>query len=415
MAEKSTDAIESTRGIAALRHRDFAIFSVAKLLVLTSHHMLLIAVGYQIYDITGDALALAYTNLVMIAPTFLFALVTGYVCDRYDRRLVVLGGYTCMALTAACLWLLTELDLAASGWVYATLLLNGTARAFFNPATNALIPNLVPANCFANSVAWNTTGTKTSQIVGPMLGGLIYLLGPDMVYATSAVGCLAGVLLCTLIAPREAGSKSKRTNLRELLAGVVYVYRTKVILGAILLDVVVILSAGVTAVLPIIARDVLEIGPAGAGLLRSAMAMGGLAAALVMTRFPVTFRAGLMMFIGDAVLCMTAIVMGVSTWLALSIVTMAVMGMADMLAINIRQTLIQVATPNDMRGRVAAVSTIAGNSGYELGGFRAGLATGLFGIVPALVVGGAVGLALLLVCWKAFPDLARVQRADKLA
>ena len=413
-ADQSSSDIQSARGFAALRHREFATFAFSKLLIFGAHHMLLVAVGYQIYDLTGDALALAYVNLVMVLPTFYFALFTGYVSDRVDRRTILVVGYAGMAAAAAVVWGFSVFGMVASGWIYVAFFINGTARAFFNPATNAIIPSLVPMDCFPNAITWNTVATKSAQIGGPALGGIIYLIGPEVVYITSAVFSVIGVLCVAGIAARPVEFSGKRIDLTELLAGIVFVYRKKILLGAIALDLIVILTASVHAVLPIIAKDILEVGPAGAGILRSAMASGGLLAALALTRFPIYNRAGLIMFMGDAVLTICAILSGLSTWFPLTLGAMVCLGAADMLSINIRLTLIQVATPNDMRGRVSAVSTVAGNSGYELGGFRAGLVAGLVGIVPSIVAGGLVGLVLVGLCWKAFPELTRVRRADRL-
>ena len=404
---------DNTRGFAALRHRDFLIFVLSKWAVFTSHHMLMVAVGYQIYDLTGDALFFAYVNLVMVLPTFLFAPFTGLVSDRFDRRNVLAVGFFFMGVATFAVCGLSLAGLVTSAWIYAALFLNATSRAFFNPSTNAIIPNLVPMECFPNAVAWNTICTKVGQIGGPAIGGAIYLLGPEWVYSSSAVLCMLGALGVMFIQARGASAKGKGFNIDELLAGLLYVYRKKLLLGAIMLDLTVILTATVNAILPIIAIDLLAVGPAGAGLLRSALAFGGVCSALIMVRFPVTGRAGVIMFAGDAVLAAGAIVLGFSTVFSLSLFIMCVMGMAEMFSTNIRHTLIQVATPNDMRGRVAAVATIAGNSSHEIGGFRSGLFTAFLGIQTAIVLGGILGLVMVGVCWKVFPDLVRVQRVDR--
>lgn len=401
-------------GFAALSHREFTIFAGSKLLAYSSHHMLVIAVGYQIYDLTGDAMALAYISLVMVCPTFLFALFTGYVSDRFDRRAVLVGGYGCMALSGSALWVISNLDLIASNWVYAALFINGTARAFVNPAMNAIIPNLVPKHDFPNAMTWNMVITRITQIGGPALGGFIYLLGPEVVYATTAISCTIGALGTLYLTPRAVLSSGNIPGMKELLAGAVYVYNSKIILGTVMLDLIIILSASIVAVLPIIAKDVLEVGPAGAGILRSSMAVGGLSAALVMTQIPITRHAGRIMFVGSTLLALSVICMGYSTWFPLSIAIMAVMGMADMLNVNIRHTFMQVATPDNMRGRVSSVAMLAASGGTELGGFRAGAMAALIGIVPSIVVGGIVGLALVGMCWKLFPEMARVQRMDRL-
>jgi MFS family permease len=404
---------DNTRGLAALGHREFLIFVLSKGAVFTSHHMLMVAVGYQVYDLSGDALFLAYVHLVMVLPSFVFAPFTGMVSDRVDRRTVLAVGFFFMGVATVAVCGLSLAGLVTSAWIYAALLLHATARAVFNPATNAIIPNLVPRDCFPNAVAWNTITTKFGQICGPAIGGVIYLFGPEWVYGSSAALCMLGALGIMFIRARGASAKGKGFNVGELVAGLLYVYRKKLLLGAIMLDLTVILTATVNAILPIIAKDILAVGPAGAGLLRSALAFGGIFSALIMTRFPITRRAGVVMFAGDAILAAGVIVLGFSTLFPLSLFIMCVMGMAEMFSTNIRHTVIQVATPDDMRGRVSAVAAIAGNSSHEIGGFRAGLLTAFIGIQSAIVLGGVVGLVMVAVCWKVFPDLVRVQRVDR--
>jgi predicted MFS family arabinose efflux permease len=203
-------------------------------------------------------------------------------------------------------------------------------------------------------------------------------------------------------------------TLKELLAGAVFVWHKKVVLGAILLDLLLMVMASCVYILPIIAIDILQVGPAGAGVMRSAMAVGGFLAAFTMTRFPITRHAGRIMFASTLLVAALSIGMGLSTSLVLSSIIMALIGATDMISVNIRQILIQIATPNDMRGRVGAVSTIAGNSGNELGAVRAGLVAAVFGIVPTIVVGGVIGMIVVGACWKLFPELAKVQRFDRV-
>jgi MFS family permease len=412
-SESSPPKVESARGFAALRHRDFALCIGSKLLVFGSQHMVMLAVGYQIYDLTGSALALAYINLVMICPTFLFAFVTGYACDRFDRRTILICGFATMAISGSALCWLTLIGEATSGWVYVALALASGARAFHNPATNSITPTLVPKSVFPNAVAWSTLTSKMAQIGGPAIGGIIYLFGPEVVYATAAVCFTIGTIGVSLIRPRGASAPDKPFTGGALIAGLSFVLKKKVLRGAVLLDLCVVLTSSVVAVLPIIAKDVLDVGPAGAGLLRSAMAMGGILAATVMTGLPITARAGLIMFASDTLLALSAISIGLSVWFPLSLVTMFMMGVGEMVSLTIRHTLFQIGTPNEMRGRVAAVSMVAGNTGSELGGFRAGLVASFIGIVPSIVVGGVVGLAVVGIGWKLFPELARVERLDE--
>lgn len=412
--DSSSESAGTPSGFTALRHRELTTFLISKLIAFSSHHMIVMAVGYQIYDLTGDAMALAYLSLVMVCPTFCFALFTGYVSDRFDRRMVLSAGYAGMALASAGIWLISDLGLITTPWVYVALFVNGTARAFANPATTSIIPNLVPTDEFPNAITWNTVTTRATQIGGPALGGVLYLFGPEVVYATAAVCCAVGALGTLRITPRKPPATGTKPGMGELLAGVVYVYRSKIIFGAMLLDLIIILSATVNAVLPIIAKDVLDVGPAGAGTLRSAMAAGGLATALAMTHMPINRQAGQLMFLGAALLALSAIVVGLSPWFPLTVIAMAVMGMADMFNVNIRHTLMQVATPDNMRGRVSAFAVLAAGSATEIGGFRASVTAAAIGIVPSVVAGGVVGLILIALCWKLYPELARVQRYDRV-
>ena len=411
-SDEPSGSAKAGQGFAALRHRDFAICLGSRVLTFTAHHMNMAAIFYQVYDVTGSALALAYVSLTMIGPILLFAIVTGYASDRFDRRTVLILSYFCLCVSTAGVWWLSASGLAGSAWLYAVLLLMGTVRAFGNPAVNAIVPTLVPIEDLPSAIAWNTTINKIAQIGGPALGGFIYLISPEAVYATSTAFFAVGTLGIFLIRPRGAGSTGKAASLGEMVAGLVYVYRKKLLLGAVLLDLTVVLSASVHAVLPIIAKDVLLVGAAGAGALRAAMAFGGLLSALTMTQVNLK-RAGIVMFMGDVIICLAAILMGLSTWFPLSFLAMAIIGAADMISVNIRNVLIQVATPNDMRGRVTGAASIAGSSGNELGGFRASLVAAFIGIVPAIFVGGAVGLAVVAICWKSFPDLARLKRIDQ--
>lgn len=412
-ADTEPDQPAAVSGAAALRHRDFSIYISAKFLVFVSQHMLLFAIAFQIYEITSDPSLLAYIFVAMVGPTFLFGIVTGYVSDRFDRRTVLIAGYLALAVAGAGLMTLSYLGLIATALVYGPMTLIGTARAFINPATNAIVPNLVPLAVFPNAVAWNTVTSKSSQMVGPILGGFIYTFGPEFVYGAATASFLLGTLGTALIRPRGAGAKGQKMTLKELLAGAVFVWHKKVVLGAILLDLLLMVMASCVYILPIIAIDILHVGPAGAGVMRSAMAIGGFLAAFTMTRFPITRHAGRVMFASTLLVAALSIGMGLSTSLVLSSIIMALIGGADMISVNIRQILIQIATPNDMRGRVGAVSTIAGNSGNELGAVRAGLVAAVFGIVPTIIMGGVIGMIVVGACWKLFPELAKVQRFDR--
>ena len=407
------EAEAGTTGFASLCYPEFALFFFGKFFVISSTYMITTALGYQVYDRTEDAMSLAYIALAIAGPAFVFALLTGYAADRFERRTLLIVCYGIMGVAAVGFFLLTIFDILALGPIFALLLLLGTGRAFYAPAASAIVPTLVPLALFPNAVAWNTSASKTAQVCGPAAGGLLYLLGPEVVYATSAVTFALGACALAFIKPRAGGASKGALDLKALLAGLVYVYRNKLIFGSITVDLLVLFAGGVVAMLPIFARDILEVGPAGAGFLRSAMALGGLAAALALVRIPIERDAGAIMFIVVGIFGLSIVVFGLSTSFLLSVVTMAVMGASDMVSVFIRNVLLQIATPNEMRGRVSAVNSVFVAGSNEIGDFRAGVMAAWLGAVPAVLIGGVSAILVAAVCWKIFPELARVDRMDQ--
>ena len=298
----SERAASGAKGFVAFRHHDFSLFLPSKFFAVTSHHMIMVAIGYQIYDLTGSTLALALVNLTMVAPVLGFALIIGYVADIFDRRTVLLWCYVILFVTAVLLCVITILGVRDL-WPYYVLLTGlGTARAFFGPTSNALVPSTVPKDAFANAVAWNMTAAKCAQICGPVAGGLIYLLGPEVVYGVSAFTFIFGAFCSFCIRRREPPSPKGNTSpLKSLFVGLTYVFEKKIILGAVVVDVLSALMGGVQALLPVFAKDILDVGASGAGVLRSAIALGGLFAALTLTQLGANNRAGLTMLVGVAV------------------------------------------------------------------------------------------------------------------
>jgi MFS family permease len=407
-------AAAPARGFAAFAYRDFNCYIFAKFFSAGTYHMMLVAVGYQVYDITGDPYALAGVNLCMIVPVFVFALFVGIVADSFDRRSLLLACYGVCALGAFGLGIESYFGLTRLWPMYIMLTAIGTARAFLGPSTNSLVPNLVPRSVFPNAVAWNQSAAKTAQICGPAAGGfLYYLAGPESVYAASAATFFFSVIATLFIAKRPVERRKTGITLSLLLEGIRYVFSKRMILGAITIDLTAALMGGVQAVLPIFAKDILDVGAYGAGILRSGMAVGGLAAALLFT-FVRIHRAGLTMMC--AMICYGAavIVFANSTWFLLSLVALAVVGMVEVVDANVRQTLLQMATPDHLRGRVGAVSSISSSIGTEIGGFRAGTMAGLVGVVPAVAIGGAIVVLAALSVPKLFPELAAVKRLDRL-
>ncbi|MFM2129775.1 MAG: hypothetical protein RL477_1321 [Pseudomonadota bacterium] len=396
-----------------MRHRDFRLYFFGKFFASVAQHMVTVAVGYQVYDRTGEALNLAYIGLAMFAPAFGFALFTGFVADLFDRRLVLSYCYGVMTVAASLLFAYTLVDNAPVWPVFAIIVVMGTGRAFFQPASNSFVPNLVPPEVFPNAVAWNTGANKISQVLGPALGGVLYLLGPEVVYATAAVSLVFGILSTVIIRTRTHRTGKEPISLKTLFAGLVYVYRKKIIFGAITLDLFVVILGGVTALLPIFAKDILQVGPSGAGLLRSAMAFGAVLSALLLTQMAMTRAVGRILYAMVFIYGFATILFGFSHWFWLSMVAMAIIGASDMVSVYIRSTLLQIATPDDMRGRVSAVNSVFTGASNEIGEFRAGMMAAFFGAVPAVIFGGVGSVIVAAVCWKLFPVLARVERMDR--
>ena len=376
-------------------------------------HMMMVAITYQVYDRTGDVMNLAYIGLATFAPAIGLALITGYVADRFDRRLVLVVTYGIIFVGAVLLYLYTASGMEAVWPVFAILALEGTGRAFHQPAVNSLVPNLVPAESFPNAVAWHSTINKITQMVGPALGGILYFAGPEIVYVTAAAGLLIALIMTAFIRTRtEIGQREPKT-FATLLAGLRYVYNRKIIFGAITLDMMVVLLGGVTALFPVFAKDILDAGSAGAGFLRSAMAGGALVSGIMLTQITLERWVGKIMFGTVVVFGICTIAFGLSDILWVSLLAMAILGATDMVSVNIRSTLMQIATPNEMRGRVSAVSSVFTGASNEIGEFRAGAMAAAMGAVPAVLVGGVGSLLVAAVCWRAFPQLAKVERFDQ--
>lgn len=378
-------------------------------------HMQIMAISYQVYDHTGDVANLAYLGLAAFAPAMGFSLVTGYVADRFDRRLVV-GVCYLIVLIASALFLWYTLAGIQAVWpVFAIMLFEGTGRAFHQPAIASFVPNLVPEDTFPNAVAWHSTVNKVCQVAGPAIGGVLYgVAGPEVVYGYACVALVIATATTLLIRTRTLRGQRQPTTLSTLLAGLRYVYDKKVLFGAITLDLFVVLLGSVTALFPVFAKDILHTGSTGAGFLRSAIAAGALVSGLALTQIDLNRRVGVTMFVTVLIYGAATIVFGYSQLYWLSLLSMAVLGAADMISVNIRVTLLQIATPDEMRGRVSAVSAVFTGASNELGETRAGMMAAALGTVPAVLVGGICSIAVAAVCWRTFPDLLRVQKFDEV-
>ncbi|HEY6515618.1 MAG TPA: MFS transporter [Steroidobacteraceae bacterium] len=371
-----------------------------------------VSVGWQVYDLTHSPLALGIVGLVEFVPMFLLALPAGELADRFDpRRLITLASL--LEAISSGLLLVFVLTRQTSIWpLYAIILLYGTARGFSGPATRSLLPFLVPPERLPRSLAWGSSITQLAIIAGPALGGFAYALGPAVAYGGALAASLAsagGMLFLggRRVATDAAALASRLARVRE---GIEFVRSRRVIFGAISLDLFAVLLGGAVSLLPVYARDILHVGPTGLGLLRSAPAFGAALTALFLTRRPVERKVGYTMFAAVVIFGIGTIVFGISRDFRLSLAALAVTGAADQISVYIRSALVQFATPDTMRGRVSAVSTLFISASNELGGFESGVTAALFGTVPAVIFGGVGTLIVVAIWMRVFPPLRTVDR-----
>ncbi|HEX6827671.1 MAG TPA: MFS transporter [Burkholderiales bacterium] len=371
--------------------------------------MLLLALGWQMYNLTGSAWDLGLVGLLQFLPALLLVLVAGHVVDRHQRAHVMALCLACQAGIAAMLCALSLQGAMHREWLLIISVALGTLRAFQMPAQQALTPSLVPAELLPRALAFSSSGMQAAIIAGPALGGALYVAGAEVTYAACTLLCVAASALCATIRYQHVPPAGEM-SIATLLAGLRFVAARKVVLGAVSLDLFAVLLGGATALLPMYAKDVLDVGPGGLGLLRSAPAAGALAMSLALTRWPVRRRTGHRLLAAVAVYGVTMVVFGWSTDFALSLTALAVGGAADMISVVIRQTLVQLETPNDMRGRVSAVNSVFIGASNQLGEFESGATAAWFGLVESVVLGGIGTCLVAVVWWRLFPDLAQRDR-----
>lgn len=400
---------------SALHHSGFRRVWASLLASGLAMQMAQVAIGWQVYGIHHSAFDLGLIGLVEFVPVPLLALPAGQLADRLPRVTVVLvWGLADAAIMA--LLLLVTLGGAHQLWQFLVLAaLTGAAGAFGNPAGRSLVPELVPAGLLPGAIALRSIAGQTTTIAGPAVGGLLFALRPEAVYASgAALLVLSSVVLVGVSRPAAAAVLDPVPRAQGLLAGIRFVRATPVILGAITLDLFAVLFGGAVALLPLFARSILHTGPFGLGLLRSAVAVGALAAGLLIARRPLGGRAGRTLLLSVAVFGASMVAFGLSRWFLLSFAALAVSGFVDMFSMNIRQTTVALATPNPLLGRVNAVEGVFVGASNELGAFESGVAAALLGAVPAVVAGGALTILLALAWPRLFPGLARVDRLEDL-
>jgi len=401
-------------GFAVFRHRDFALIWSASFLASVAMQMMAVAIGWQMYDLTGRAFDLGLVGLAEFLPSILLVFFTGAAADRYDRRIVtilaILGEFACAGALLHVTW-----TMAVDRWsILAVALGFGICRAFQAPASRALMPALVPENELPNAVAWSALSWQAAIVGGPAIGGFLYAWGgADLVYAVAACMLLIGaVAMGGIRRPLRAVQVAGETMIAKVVAGLRLIFQRKVLLGAISLDLFAVLFSSAIALLPVFAKDVLMVGPDGLGILRAAPGAGAVLMALTLAQFPLRRAVGRILFLGVGVFGLCAVAFSLSTAFWLSAGLLMVMGAGDMVSVYIRGTIVPLATPDRLRGRVMAVEMVFIGASNELGAFAAGVFASILGAVGAVTFGGSATILVVLFWMKLFPELTRIQRLD---
>ena len=415
------------RGLEAFASRDFRRYQLARVMAILGAEAQAVAVAWQVYSITHRALDLGYTGLALFLPGLLFLLPAGHVADRFDRRQVILICYSLQVVCTAALLAITVAGYHGVFAIYAILFVVGSGRSFSGPASSALIPHLVPEKHFVNAVTWGGAIFQFANTTGPALGGILFTLpltrlfphepqlmdftGAGIVYCFTLLSLVWFIVLISTLSVRPGRMEHRAASLKVVLAGFQYVRGMPMLLGSFSLDLFVVLLGGAVALMPIFANEVLHTGPRGLGLLRAAPAVGALCTSLVLARFPLQRKAGKRLFVSVFIFGAATIVFGLSRDLWLSLAALTILGAADCISVIIRGSLLQLATPPEMRGRVSAVNSLFIGASNELGEFESGLTAQWWGAVRATVIGG-IGALVVAGVWSAlFPSL---RQADEL-
>jgi MFS family permease len=407
MAETS---VSSAR--IAFSYPSFRFYQLARFLTITASEMQSVAVGWQIYDITHRPLDLGLVGLAQFLPPFLLFLFAGHAADRFQRKRIIMICYGAFAACSLLLFAITVRDVRSTAPIYAVLLLVGIVRAYNGPAGQAFLPLLVPEKDFPNAVAWGSSIFMAATILGPALGGIIYGLSGNAndVYIAAAITFAISVLLVGSIKLQIQQRPRQTLSMESVLAGFRFVWRTKLVLGAISLDLFAVLLGGAVALLPVYAREILAIGPRGLGILRAAPGVGAVITAITLAHWPLKRRAGFKMMWCVAGFGLFTVIFGISRNIYLSLFALLMIGATDMVSVIIRSTMVQLATPDEMRGRVSAVNMIFIGASNEFGQFESGLTAQWFGTVPAVVLGGIGTLIVVAAYSWFFPELRNVDR-----
>ena len=398
---------EPRGGRVAFSHPGFVLFQAARFLIVSAVEMQAVAVGWQVYEITKRPLDLGLVGLAQFLPGILLFPISGHASDRFERRHVLSACYAGFSLCFALLLALAQRGLHSVTAIYVVLVLLGVVRSFNGTASRSILPQLVPEEHFPNAVAWNATTFQAATILGPSFGGILYALfhGPSAVYATATLTAIGALISTFRIRPEVKARPREAMTFKTAFAGLRFIWREKLILGAISLDLFAVLLGGAVALLPVYAREILNTGPWGLGLLRTAPGVGAAIMAVLLAHRPLRGKSGVILLWSVAGFGIFTILFGLSTSLTLSLIALLLLGASDMVSVIIRATLTQLATPDEMRGRVTAVDMIFIGTSNEFGQFESGLTAQWFGTVPAVILGG-VGTLLVIGVWAwLFPEL----------
>jgi MFS family permease len=394
----------------AFQYPNFRLYQAARFLAIAASEMQSVAVGWQVYEITKRPLDLGLVGLAQFLPGILLFLVAGHAADRIPRKHIIAACFAGFAVCSALLLVFTMRGLTSVHPIYIILVIIGIVRAFNGPAGQAFLPLLVPEEHFPNAVAWGSSFFQAATIFGPTIGGVLYGLsgGPEIVYGVAAVALVIGLILISFIRIAAVQRPRGTATLQSVLAGFHYVHQNKLVLGTISLDLFAVLLGGAVALLPVYAREILLVGPWGLGILRSAPGVGAVIMAVALAHHPLRRRAGAIMLWCVAGFGVFTIVFGLSRNIVLSLIALLLVGACDMVSVIVRSTLVQLATPDDMRGRVSAVNMIFIGASNEFGQFESGITAQWLGTVPAVVFGG-VGTLVVVALWAwMFPQLRKV-------
>jgi MFS family permease len=405
----------ASSGFSVLRHRNFSFYLAARILGTLAVQMQSVAIGWQVYAMTHRVLDLGLIGLAQFAPFLLLILYAGHAADRYNRRNIIA---LCMTAQLLCGLLLLAFTLSGATvvWpVFAVLAVYGSARAFMMPATQAVLVNMVPPEDFSKAVALSSSTFHVAVILGPTLGGLLYIAGPKTVYlCTSLLLVVSVALMCMTSAIKQATSREP-ASWHSVLEGLRFVFSRPIVLGAISLDLFAVLFGGATALLPALAHDVLHAGPTGLGMLRSAPGIGAALCSVALAFYPISRRVGLWMFGGVALFGLCTVTLGATSSMVVALVALFLMGAGDMISVYVRHLLVQYETPDAIRGRVSAVNSVFIGASNELGEFESGVTADWFGLVRAILFGGAATLVVTGVWAWLFPVLSRMDRFPHLS